>query len=820
MIKLAHKYTNDNNEIYEQDLKQHLEHAAILCQEYMRDFGAPHIGYILGLLHDLGKVQVSFQKYITTGASERKVIHSSAGAILLQQFMTPESPFHEQIAIRMMSEAIFAHHEYLPDNISPKGKAGYQARLCPDNIEEFPEAEAYFWTEIISKTKFEAMLREAFLEMQKLVNRVRERVHDAKEFQYVLGLIQKYLLSCLIDADWMDSMLFEESGGQSYEEKIRKAAAEREGRKELFSELQGRLEEKLQGMVQKEGPLNNWRQKISNQCKAAAARKGGIYTLSCPTGAGKTLASLRFAMEHCLQADKHQIFYIIPFTSIIDQCAESIKQILKNGEKDELVEKSILELHSAKETEREIDVEKSEKADFLAKRMAEPIVFTTMVRFLNTFFAKGNKNLRPMHQYQNAVIIFDEIQSLNIKHIGLFNGVINFLAEVCNCTCVLCTATQPLLGATQKPVYPVRLQPKPQLVDLPKEAYQTFKRTEAIPLLKPGDGYSAEEIARLLVKKAEENGNVLLIMNTKSAALKVFEETENLIGSEYEVLYLSTLLYPKHRKEVILKIRDGLRDKKKLVVVSTQIVEAGVDFDFKCVIRSLARLDSIVQAAGRCNREGRNECGNVYIINPDKQLERLDSLHDLAAGRENSYRVIQELEAAPERLGNDLFSDLSVKQFFTYYFYDRQPEMGYRIPGITEYSLYDLLSDNGSLVQNGVKHFGYQPTVLNQAFKEAAKQFEAIEKIGEPVFVPRGEGHALWEKVQTVQNRKEYKTLLKEAQQYIVNVNEKQLKKIGSEKGVLFWEEKMNMYVVNEMYYHEKKGLIGETGETIPLLEW
>lgn len=841
-MKIAHftKKEKRINEwiIYEQPLNTHLIHTAVLCEEFMREIGCPATGYVAGLTHDIGKSGQAFQDYmqvIKNGEIYKgaKVNHSSAGAILLQRYITKditkESTGYGQMAIQMIAEAVFSHHSALPDNISKEGKDGYLSRIQPESIKdiekEMQEAETYFFSEVIDKQEFENLLKKAFQEIEQLLNRIQKESQDLKEFLYTVGLVEKYLLSALVDSDWLDSFWFEESQGQPYEERIAEEIARRKGRQEIYSTFLGRLENKLSGLGKDAGELNQWRSEISKQCKAAGSRPGGVYTLSCPTGAGKTLASMRFALEHCKRTGKTQIFYIIPYTSVIDQNVESIKNMLKQGENDELVEKSILELHSAKESQKdsaqkEEDKEENESTDFWAKRMAEPIIFTTMVRFLNTFFAKGTKNIRPLHQFRNAVLIFDEIQSLNIRHIALFNGVINFLARVCNCTCILCTATQPLLGDTKAPVYPIKMQENPELVKIPEEAKKVFHRVEAIPLLKSGDGYRAEEIADLLTDKVEEHGNGLLIMNTKTAALKVFEEAEKKIAGEYEILYLSTLLYPKHRKEVILKIKRLLKEKKRFAVVSTQIVEAGVDFDFKCVIRSLAGLDSLAQAAGRCNREGKEPCGIVYIVNPDSKLERTESLKDIEVGKGKAQRIIGEYAAAPERFCSDLLSKEAVEQYFRYYFWERDKEMSYRLKDNNSYSLYDMLADNKELVKFGKMHYQYQPKFLNQAFKEAAENFAAIEQNGQPVFIPRGEGQALWEKFQTVQDGKEYRKLQKQAQQYIVNVSERLMRDAKKEKGVLFWDEKMNLYVVNEMYYHEKKGLVFETGENIPFLDF
>lgn len=819
-MKLAHT-VKDGTMVYRQDLREHLFHVAELCRAYTKRVGCPSVGYIIGLLHDIGKASDEFQQYLENSINGKlmgkKVNHSSAGAVFLQQYLTEKSSVYERATVEMLSEVLFSHHAALPDNIAKDGTDGYTARIHPNNIYIMPKVNDYFWTEVMQREEFEEIRKNAFYEMEMQIKLLQKSSVDRKEFCYNLGLLEKYILSCLIDSDWFDTMYSEESKGMSYQNRIQDEIEQREKRRELFILFLNRLETKLNVFSQKDSELNYWRREISNQCKKAGSKQGGVYTLSCPTGTGKTLSSMRFALEHCIQNDKSQIFYIVPYTSIIDQNVESIKNILKIESSDELVEKSILELHSGKEMDEKDNQEEERMADFLTKRMSQPIVFTTMVRFLNTFFAKGTRNLRPMHQFQDAVIIFDEIQSLSVKHTAIFNGVLNFLTEICNCTCVLCTATQPLLGEVKKPVYPVKMQCNPKLVILPDEAARVFKRVQAIPLLKNG-GYGVDELAELSIGKVEEMGNVLLIMNTKTAALKVYEEIERSAGGEVELLYLSTLLYPKHRKKVIATIKKYLIEQRKLIVVSTQIVEAGVDFDFKCVIRSLAGIESIVQAAGRCNREGKDTCGRVYIVNPNSNLERTESLRDIAVGKTTAFRVIREYDANSKQFNCELLSEAVINRFFQYYYAQRKTEMIYPIRGVSEYSLYDLLSDNNSLLQTGKKHYQYIPRILNQAFKEAAEQFEAIEENGESVFVPRGDGHVLWEEIQKTDDSDEYRNLLKQAQQYVINIRRNQLNKL--EKGVIHWEDRMNMYMLNEDYYHEKKGFQEEIGETIPLLNY
>lgn len=298
-----------------------------------------------------------------------------------------------------------------------------------------------------------------------------------------LGMVEKLLLSALVDADWLDSAISGERVRPDFANVLETEADNIHGsRKQLFEYFLDNLENRLKKMRKSSKPINIWRNHISDSCREAGSRKVGIYTLACPTGAGKTLAVTRFALTHCIQQNKDRIFYIIPYLSIIDQTAKSIKTALARENvvtSDELVENNILELHSQTEGgngKGQSEKQSGEKAEissdgeFWAQRMADPIVLTTMVRFLNTFFAQGTRNLRPAHQLQNAVIIFDEIQTLPIKQIALFNSLINFLTYICGCTCVLCTATQPLLGETEKPVYPVRLAEPAALAELPREA--------------------------------------------------------------------------------------------------------------------------------------------------------------------------------------------------------------------------------------------------------------------------------------------------------------------------------------------------------------
>lgn len=831
--KIAHVEKTEDG-IIVQDLKDHLLHVAALCRGYMERMGCPAMGYLVGLFHDAGKAGASFQNRMEAIASGQpdpgqKGGHASAGAVLLHRLGGEQGDMSKRYVMQAMCEAIFSHHAALPDNISPEGEDGYEARMRCDES-EFQEIQEYFLREIISREELGRLLRQACKEAETLIRKIKAYVGMSRqEFEFFLGLAEKMLLSALIDADWLDSATCGESELQDFEEILRTEAEGEENRadrRELFTYFLDNLENGLRTMGRPDKPINAWRNYISDKCKEAGDRKGGVYTLSCPTGAGKTLAVTRFALTHCIRRDKGRIFYIIPYLSIIDQTAKSIKKALGRSDQDKQAEDNILELHSQVESRNDKEdpdqtaaekTEQSTKGDFWTQRMAEPIVLTTMVRFLNTFFAQGTRNLRPAHRFHDAVLIFDEVQTLPIRQIALFNSLINYLAEFCGCTCVLCTATQPLLGETVKPVYPVRMADPAPLATLPVQAGEVFKRVEVQPRVKTG-GYTQEELADFIWERAEESGNVLAILNTRNCALALYREVTQRVGEEYEVYYLSTKLYAAHRKEIIDKVRKALADRERIIVISTQLIEAGIDFDFSCVIRSLAGMDSIIQAAGRCNREGLWGVEITYIVNPCEELESLSKLKDIKEGKRATYRLLEEFENNPQEFDGELLSEKAVHTYFKYYFWTRQEEMVYPLKKYGDFSLYDLLAGNRSLAESGKEHKNYEMKALNQAFRTAAEHYRVIEEGGNSVFVPRGRGKEIQEEIQNLRRSKnaEYeqiKKLLKEAQQYVVNLRDNEIKELG--KGVIWWENELGMYVLNEMYYDEKAGITGEIG-TMP----
>lgn len=848
-LKIAHLIELGNDIYAEQSLKEHLTNVSLLCEQYMSRIGCPTVGYLTGLLHDLGKCSQLFQDYlerVRNGMPHKRgeVNHSSAGGIILNRLYNKEKNVYKLFTLQLISEAIFCHHGSLLDNVDEEGNDGYEKRLTIEQDINMNEIQNYLFCEIISLQELDEKFKKATNEIERLYGIIRKisvkpvdnntRNMNAQNMAYTSGLVLKYLESCLIDSDWQDSFDAEikfKDGNQDY---IKEELVREKGREQLWKILLSRLEKKFINKLTDETSINYWRANISEGCKEASTRETGIYTLCCPTGAGKTLTSLRYALSHSIEKRKKRIFYIVPYLSILEQNALSACKALdleKNKEIDK--QEIVAELHSG-HIKEEDERSNSGKGEFeekiqniLSERMTAPIIFITMVRFLNTFFAGGTRNLRPAHQFQDAIIIFDEIQALPLRTIAMFNGLINFLSKICNCTCILCSATQPLLHETDKesnrPVFPLIFNAPMQLVNISSKAYEVFKRVNIVSLIKEREGergYSPDELAELVITKAQEEGNALVIMNTKNSALKVYRKIVEKVSKEYKVIYLSTLLYPEHRKKVIRNIKDILEQKEKVIVVSTQLVEAGIDFSFKCVFRALAGMDSIIQAAGRCNRERGDSTKSVYIVNPNDDLENLSYLKDIKEGADCTRRLLHEFESNPIQFDKDLLSEKAMKRYFTLYFYRRHSEMFYLLGKDKSYTLYDLLSTNSIRLNYALRHKNYQPKAFNQSFGEAGKLFRSIDEIGQAVFVPKEDGKKILNMLNSDLKINQYNDWIRKAQKYVVNLTNHEIEILGKDRGILTYHDKLNMFVVNEMYYDNNTGLTGEVAEEVSLCQF
>ncbi|KUG27031.1 crispr-associated helicase cas3 [hydrocarbon metagenome] len=810
---IAHRREKDGEA---QSLKNHLVRTAVYTGQFASKIGLKDAGRVIGLLHDLGKASEEFQNYINsvTGKIDPdadgyvdakefkgKIDHSSAGAQLVYNTLSQKGT-EGKIAAQLLSLCIASHHSGLIDCLLPSGEDNFTRRISKEkNKTHLDEALSYLGVEekqIILKTITNNKITNEVIEK---IKSLKEENDDLSSVLFKNGLLVRFLFSCLIDADRLNTADFEFPSNS----RIRNY-----GKYVSWEELVHRLDNKIKEFEckQKKNKVDKLRNIISIRCFDFAEKPRGIYQLTVPTGGGKTLASLRFALNHAKHHKMDRVFYIIPFTSIIDQNANEVRKILEDkDEQGKYSDRIVLEHHSNLTPEEE-----TRRQNLLAENWDAPIVFTTQVQFLETLFGSGTRSVRRMHQLANSVIIFDEVQTIPVRCVHMFNVALRFLVNNCNSTAVLCTATQPLLDKIEPIQRALSISKSQKIIQNETELFKKLKRVNIIDKRKKVEGWTEDEVTELAFGELEKTGSVLIIVNKKNSARKLYQKlTENNAG---EVFHLSTNMCPAHRLDVLKQVNERLDTKKPVICVSTQLIEAGVDVDFGTVIRYMAGLDSITQAAGRCNRNGIRDIGNVYIVNPED--ESLDNLKDIKIGADDAERVLREFLKTPEEFDNDLLSPKAMERFYKYYFYNRSKEMNYPVRAENtqigrEDNLFNLLSTNLLSIQAFQRtHKNNSPSLLlKQSFQSAAKAFYAIDSPTIGVVVPYAvEGNEIINQLcGTDMIEKQYK-LLKAAQRYTVNLYPFDFENmISAEKRAIREVQKdTGIYYMDKQYYSNEFG--------------
>ena len=810
---IAHWRKSDQTPQY---LADHLINVSALTRIFSKKIDLGASGELIGLLHDLGKYSRDFcnylhsalgllnpdeDDYVDSANLKGKVDHSSAGAQFIWQVLAKKGE-RESVIGQFLALCIASHHSGLIDCLDPEGADVFGKRMKkPEEKTHLEEVQSFADAEILARAN--ALLDSPTLiaEIKNLLAAINLKEKKTRPLLQQIGLAVRFLFSCLIDADRIDTANFEQ----------KKVAASRpQGNYVPWPVLIERLEEALTEFTLRH-PIDHLRQKISSECKDAAARTAGIYTLTVPTGGGKTLASLRFALHHAEQRKQDRIIYVIPFTSIIDQNANVVRQILEPADFPQDQGKVVLEQHSSITPEKQNWREK-----MLCENWDAPVVYTTMVQLLESLFGSGTRGARRMHQLGNAVVIFDEIQTLPIRCVHLFNNAINFLSEQCNSTVVLCTATQPLLHKVAIDHGAIRLAEGHEIVSDVRQLFADLKRVAVFDERRP-NGWSFDEIARLASSEVERVESCLVIVNTKDAAKQVFLAGQTLVNEE-SLFHLSTDMCPMHRKSELEKIKSRLESGLPTLCVSTQLIEAGVDVDFGTVIRSMAELDSIAQAAGRCNRNGRSAQGHVHLVNPSDEHVTLEYLKDIAIGRDKVVSVLDFFRETPERYDHDLLGPQALSDYYTHYFFERQSDMVYPVSakeakaiGRND-SLLSLLSENKlSLSEAGRTGKQLSPRFLSQSFMSAANAFKAIDSPTQGVVVPWGDvGANLIGRLHATYDISLENELLREAQQFTVNVFPHVFDKLSKAGALHAIKDGVRIFSLDSRYYSKQFGLATE----------
>ncbi len=812
---IAHKRACDGAV---QLLEDHLIETGLLAQAHASKIGLPALGYLLGVLHDFGKYSEAFQAYIKSASGhidqddeayvdasllKGKIDHSTAGAQLVyQRLVANDKRGKEKLLAQILATCIVSHHSGLIDMLAVDFDKGnlFAKRITKDDSKTR-------LSECLANTPEDFMQQVGALLQEKshvetflgVIKRVTPSLHEAfgTVGSFQLGFLTRFLFSCLIDADRLNSAEFEQP--ERLLERKKKAV------RPDWNVAIERLEARLANLAPKH-PIDHLRQKISGECLARATQQPGIYSLTVPTGGGKTYASLRYALHHAQANALDRVFYIIPFTSIIEQNAKVMREAIESA-LDEYP--WILEHHSNLEPENQ-----TWQSKLISENWDVPIVITTMVQFLETMFSGGTRGVRRMHQFANSVMVFDEIQTLPIKCVHLFCNAINFFVDATQASVLLCTATQPVLDRLDAPQKgQLKLSPNSELMaGLGLAAlFEELRRVRVENCIKPG-GWADHEIAAFALEQFRATGSCLVIVNTKEWAQRLYQLCESEV-SEAAIFHLSTNQCPAHRKVLLDTIRDRLKPENALPVlcISTQLIEAGVDVDFASVIRFLAGLDSIAQAAGRCNRNGRREMASVYVVNPDK--ESTQRLQDIEVGKDKAERVLGESF-------EDVLSPAAIEQYFRYYFFDRQKHMAYecRDSEGKNTTLLELLSThaNSPCSENQGRQAAKYFPLLQQAFMEAGRIFKAIDAPTQSVIVPYSQGEQLITQLCAVAKAYEvgrFYQLLKQAQKYSVNVFPQVWEKLVNANAVHEIQEGEGIFYLSQEYYSSAFGLSTEPVE-------
>lgn len=770
-------------------LKQHLKNVSFHCAEFSNNIGLESCGLLCGMLHDLGKYSPDFQEYICAAKlhteqetydswirSIKKVDHSVYGAKYLYQNFGNTSGF-TKLTCDILMEVICYHHGGLPNNLNQKNEVPILLRL--DSIDE----ESLSLVVQQMQQDFPTFnMEQQFYACVKEIEQIYSLFSDHGKHQ--LGFLIKYLYSCLVDADRLDSYLFES-----------KQTLNTIDTQPLWSQYLTQLEHTLRSFetVIPQTPLEKsvkqMRSYVSNCCTDFATQKTGIYSLTVPTGGGKTLASLRFALHHALEHKQTKIIYILPYTTIIEQNAEEIRNILDC--KDHL-----LEFHS-----NIIDETQNEEYKLLSERFSSPIIFTTMVQFLNSLFATKNGNIRRMHQYDHAILIFDEIQALPLKCTALFYSAIEFLSKIGHTTSILCTATQPSYAYISK-MLPLHIDG--EIIPDTEKVFQNLRRMQVID--KTQAPMSLASVSEFIITLHQTSNSILCITNTVQSAITLYDLVNSSCDKDTELHVLTSRMCPKHRQETIHHIKQSLYNKHRVICISTQLIEAGVDISFENVIRSLANLDSISQAAGRGNRHGERTLSNIYVV--DLEEEVLPSLSDIKIGQSHTRNILYTYQKHPEIFHNDLLSPKAISSYYQQFYTDEKinQTMVYPIDDAVETSLFNLLENSKARLKRNVSSkffYSYQ-------FEYARTRFQVIDSHTKTIIVPYNDEAKDAIGILLCQSFiGEKYTALKRLQIYSISIYENIYRDL-QKKNAFIHTELEGVLVLSDEYYHYNKGVTGE----------
>ncbi|MEK8126507.1 CRISPR-associated helicase Cas3' [Paenibacillus filicis] len=663
----AHR-TKERDKSRWQLLTVHLQKVAQLSEQFAAEFQAAPWGRLAGLLHDAGKFSDKFQRRLE--GTPVPVDHATAGAqYICRLWKRGDKPM---VTSHILAYVIAGHHAGLVDfgTVADADERSLSRRLVK-------KIEAY-------ENALEQHLPEAASPV--LTNPLKAGIHEGIQ----LSLFIRMLFSCLVDADSLDTEEYTEPGKSNLRVSTAKLA-------DLLVHYREHMQESFSNPKKQ---IDKLRAELLQECLRRASGAPGMYSLTLPTGSGKTLISLGFALEH---AEHHthmrRIIFVIPYTSIIEQNANVYREAL-GGE-------HVLEHHSNVQHEADEDLEEKDEMRKLTKKMElatenwdAPIVVTTNVQFFESLFSNKRSRCRKLHNLANSIIVLDEAQMMNGE---FFKPCLHALEELCRnygATVVFSTATQPYV----QPVFvkPVEIQ---EIVEDVPLRFDQFRRVRLNML-----GMTDHDA---LVERMASDRQALCIVNTRKAARELFEKLKAIPGIDrIAVFHLSARMCPMHRMEKLKEIRERLQDGDDCLLISTQLIECGVDVDFPVVYRELAGLDSIAQAAGRCNRNRKVPLRDAYVF--ETAETPYQGWFGLTAGA--ARKVLEEF-------ADDPISLEAMRAYFgELYFYQTLGKGTANSKDLTDkYEILPLLQE--------------QARRLEFPFETVAQKFELIQSAAKPVLI-------------------------------------------------------------------------------------
>jgi CRISPR-associated endonuclease/helicase Cas3 len=805
---LAHIWSSDGDR-KEQSLQKHCEKVAIYAAESLNGTNFYHMGYLAGLLHDMGKATKRFNDYLEDAAAGKDVVrgsvnHTFAGVVyLLEKYHKQEDIPQRKLTSEIIAYAMGSHHG-LFDCVDLEGKNGFSYRLNKDKEELcYEEAVQNFFKYVVDEKETEIIFDNAVEEFCRYYEKLKlDWNNNFEKVFYQIGMLARLVLSAVIYGDRRDTSESMNRKDSNQEKSMNRIGSDQE--KSVDWKIQREYTEKKICIFDTDTELNRVRQMISEQCVEAAKKPNGIYRLDVPTGGGKTLSTLRYAMACAEEHHKRRIIFIIPLLSVLDQNVKVIREFVKD---DSL----ILEHHSNVVSNKESDEECAEldQYEILTESWDSPIIVSTLVQLLNILFTHKTTEVGRMHALCDSVIVIDEVQSIPLKTISMFNMAINFLSAYCNSTIVLSSATQPCLDELE---WPVTFAEHPEMVRLKKDELRVFERAEIIDWTNPY-GMDMGECKEFCESLMATQTSLLVICNTKSEARTLYEKLcKSAEKEQWYVCHLSTAMCQAHRLDVLSALQEKLRvlqsglnrnrPIEKIVCISTQLVEAGIDFSFECVVRVLAGIDNLAQAAGRCNRGNEyGHKGKVYLIN--LKNENLSMLKEIVDAQNSTRGVLQYAKNGKKE---SLIGSYFTKMFYTNLFNEKdiRRKMRYPMPDWSDdVELLDLLANKNPYASKKEKTF------LQQPFKTIGKNFKVFDDQTIDVLVPYKEGKFLIKELNEAVERDvpvvALKDLFNRTKRFSICIYQWQKEKLSNEYLTSLFEDRV--FVLNEAAY-DKQGLV------------